>query len=79
VTPIVLPAVPRAVATPVARPPAARPPIVRPLVEAVRLPRPVLLPREVLPYGGANLWVPLASGIALISLGVVLRRMGAKT
>ncbi len=71
VTPVVLPAVTRAVATPPAR--AA----VRPLAQAVRPVRPVLLPRpEVLPYGGANLWIPFAGGIGLISLGIVLRRLG---
>lgn len=73
VTPVVLPAVPRAVATPPARP------VVRPLAEAVRPVRPRLLPVEVLPYGGANLWIPFAGGVGLISLGIVLRRAGARS
>src|SRR3970282_2010223 len=58
---IVRPAVPRAIATPLAQavPPAPR----------------ILPSRQVLPYGGANLWMPFAGGVGVVLLGMVLRRV----
>ncbi len=67
-------------------PPAARPPAVvlpaapsgQPAPEASQLPAPAIVKgplAQVLPYGGADLWMPVVAGLGLIGVGLRLRRL----
>jgi len=62
-TPIILPALPRPTAPPA---PAVLAQGVQPAAQVPPL-------AQVLPYGGANLWIPVVGGVGLIGLGLLFR------